>query len=37
MDTITLSVRVGDEEDEAIIDGGSLEVLLSILLSRVGS
>ena len=36
-DTIAVGVREGDEEDEEIIDGDSLEGLSSIVLSRLGS
>jgi hypothetical protein len=37
MDTIVVSVREGDEEEEEIIDGDSLEGLSSIVLSRLSS
>ena len=36
-DTIAVSVREGDEEEEGIIDGDTLERLSSIVLSRLGS
>jgi hypothetical protein len=36
-DTIAVGVREGDEEEEVIIDGDSLEGLSSIVLSRLGS
>jgi hypothetical protein len=36
-DTIAAGVREGDEEDEGIIDGDSLEGLSVIVLSRLGS
>jgi hypothetical protein len=35
-DTIAVGVK-SDEEDEEIIDGDSLEILSSIVLSRLGS
>ena len=36
-DTIAVGVREGKEEEEAIINGDSLEGLLSIVLSQLGS
>ena len=36
-DTIAVGVREGEEEEEAIINGDSLEGLSSIVLSRLGS
>jgi hypothetical protein len=36
-DTIAVSVREGDKEEEEIIDGNSLERLSVIVLSRFGS
>jgi hypothetical protein len=36
-DTIAVGVREGDEEEEEIIDGDSLEGLSSIVLSRLSS
>jgi hypothetical protein len=36
-DTIAVDVGEGDEEDEVIIDGDSLEGLSSIVVSRLGS
>ena len=36
-DTIAVGVREGDEEEEGIIDGDTLERLSSIVLSRLGS
>jgi hypothetical protein len=35
-DTTAVSAREGDEEEEEMIDGGSLEELSAIVLSRLG-